>query len=56
MVKKSICVILSLLMVFGAVICANAADDGSLSFAVASDLHFNFPREELAYDIRYFHR
>lgn len=51
MVKKSICVILSLLMVFGAVICANAADDGSLSFAVASDLHFNFPREELAYDI-----
>lgn len=53
--KKIISVILSIIMVFSAVsVGISAAEEKpDLSFAVASDLHFNEPREELENTITY---
>ncbi len=53
--KKILSVFISIILVFSVLsvgICAEE-DDGSLSFAVASDLHFNQPREELENTITY---
>lgn len=52
MLKKGISVLLSLLMIASVtVIGTYAADEGAMGFAVASDLHYNQPREELSHDI-----
>ncbi len=45
--KKLISLILVFTLTAGAVIIGSAATDGPLRFAVASDLHYNLPEEEL---------
>lgn len=50
--KKAVCIILSLcILVCSCVIGAFANEEPDLSFAVASDLHYNIPREELEGEI-----
>jgi len=50
--KKSISIVLSLIIIFSTVSFAfAAADDDAPGIAVASDLHYNVPRENLEHDI-----
>lgn len=51
--KKTISVILSVIIIFSSFSVASfaAENDDTMSFAVASDLHYNIPREELEGDI-----
>ncbi len=45
--KRTLSVLLSLLLIVSALNVAASAADADLRLAVASDLHFNFPREEI---------
>ena len=52
--KKAVLLIISLLIILSGISCAAYASgtgDEALCFAVASDIHFNLPREELEHDI-----
>lgn len=50
--KKLLCVLLAFLLLFSSsVIAFSAEKDGEITFAVASDLHYNLPREELTGEI-----
>ena len=52
--KKAVSLIISLLIILSGISCAayaSGAGDEALCFAVASDIHFNLPREELEHDI-----